>query len=357
MTNPLDETPAVNGRRGPVPGLLGRAMSRLYGAEVARRNRRFDRGAGVVEIDRPVISIGNLSVGGTGKTPMVMHLARILVEAGHRPCIAMRGYKARPGEDSDEAAAYASELPGVPVVARPDRTTGLIGLFATDDGAAIDCVLLDDGFQHRQLARAVDLVLVDATRSPFEDSLLPAGWLREPVARLSRATGVIITHTESVGGRALDDLRARTEAAGTRVLTTCAHEWTGLDVHQDGEDVVQPVSWIWRRRAFAVCAIGNPGPFMHAAGTSTGGTLAGSLVLRDHDPYSDRTVERLVAEARAARADSIITTAKDWTKLRARRWDLPVARPRLALRFDSGEAGLRELVLNTVGAARAEPSP
>ncbi|MCC6678471.1 MAG: tetraacyldisaccharide 4'-kinase [Phycisphaerales bacterium] len=356
MTNPLDETPAMNGRRGPLPGLLGRAMSRLYGAEVARRNRKFDRGIGVVELDRVVISVGNLSVGGTGKTPMVAHLARILLGAGHRPCIAMRGYKARPGRESDEAAAYASDLPGVPVIARPDRATGLIGLFASPDGPLVDCVLLDDGFQHRQLARDVDLVLVDATRSPFEDSLLPAGWLREPVTGLQRATGVILTHAESVNRSQLEDLRTRIEAAGSHVLATCAHEWTSLDVHESGRDAVEPTSWIWRRRVFAVCAIGNPGPFMRAVDRSVGGTLAGSLILRDHDPYEDRTVERLLAEARAARADSIVTTSKDWSKLRARRWELPVARPRLALRFESGEAGLREVVLGAVRAARAEAS-
>src|SRR5690554_4595553 len=91
--------------RGPVPGPVGSALAAVYGAVVARRNRRFDAGRGVVTLDRPVVSVGNLSVGGTGKTPMVGRIVRWMLEAGRRPCIAMRGYRAAAGE-SDEAAEY-----------------------------------------------------------------------------------------------------------------------------------------------------------------------------------------------------------------------------------------------------------
>jgi len=109
----------------PLPGPLGRILSPLYRASIARINRRFDRGKGVVRFDRAVISVGNISVGGTGKTPMVAWIVRGLIGAGHRPCIAMRGYKGGAGE-SDEEGEYRREFPDVPVVARANRTLGLI---------------------------------------------------------------------------------------------------------------------------------------------------------------------------------------------------------------------------------------
>lgn len=353
MTDPRAERNAAASERraGPLPGPAGRIAARVYGAGVARRNRKFDRGDGVITLDRPVISVGNLSVGGTGKTPMVAHLARVLLSAGRRPCIAMRGYGARPGRPSDEAAAYAEQLPDVPVVARPNRTAGLIDLFGTAEGAAIDSILLDDGFQHRQLARNLDLVLIDVTRSPLVDTLLPAGWLREPLTSLRRASGVVLTHAEAASPRAINDLRASVKAAGTRILAVTAHEWTGLDVESSSGAALMPVPWLAGKRVLAVCAIGNPGPFVRAVEKAVGRPLAGSIELRDHDPYEQRTIDRVLAEAQRGRADVIVTTAKDWTKLSMRPWSIPVARPRLALRFLEGEAELRAEVLRAASAA------
>jgi len=186
--------------RGAVPGPIGAALARVYGIVIARINRRFDSGRGVVRFDRPVISVGNLSVGGTGKTPMVRRLIAILLEMERRPCIAMRGYRKGTGE-SDEAAAYQREFPDVPVIAQANRTDGLIALFGDEhegEGPHRDCIVLDDGFQHRQIGRELDIVLVDASRSPFRDRLLPQGWLREPAESLTRAGLVVVTHAESV---------------------------------------------------------------------------------------------------------------------------------------------------------------
>lgn len=340
---------------GPVPGLLGRALAWCYEAGLNARNRRFDRGTGITRFDRPVISIGNLSVGGTGKTPMVMHLTRLLLAAGRRPCIAMRGYKSGPGRPSDEAETYRQSLPGIPIIARPDRAAGLRELFSTAEGRAIDSILLDDGFQHRQIARDLDLVLIDATRPPFDGRLLPAGWLRERPSALARAGGVIITHAGAVPDSAVDSISAEVRAAGSKVLAACDHQWSGLDVSTRGEDSAQPTDWLRGRRVFAICAIGNPGLFLESARAASG-PLAGSLALRDHDHYTDRTVARLLEQVRAARADVILTTEKDWAKLRAREWDLPVARPRLALRFLSGEQALADLVLRTVAGPPARAS-
>jgi tetraacyldisaccharide 4'-kinase len=349
-----------NRRRGPVPGLLGLALSPLYRAAVARNNRRFDAGRGVVRFDRPVISVGNLSVGGTGKTPMVAAILRALLQAGRRPCVAMRGYRSRGANgESDEAEEYRRAFPNVPVVARANRTLGLIQLFGDEYRSQephTDCIVLDDGFQHRQIARDLDVVLIDATRDPFDDRLLPAGWLREPLASLRRAGAVVITHAESVQAAdltALDQRIAGLRGRGADAVSR--HAWRGLNVADAGAEREEPVQWLSGKRVFVVCAIGNPGPFLTLAHKAAG-SLAGSLVLRDHDPYSAATVGRLIAAASAARAQAIVTTEKDWSKLAqvpATQWPCPIARPRLALTFDRGGDDLIRVVQATV--ARGAP--
>ncbi len=249
------------GRRGPVPAWLGRIGEPLYRRAINYRNRRFDAGAGVHRLNVPVISVGNLSVGGTGKTPMVMHVLRVLLEGGHKPCVAMRGYSKRgqskrgqskhqhsrsardaPAESSliieqvagsmaawtgrergqswtdtgaggewggvsnlgfsDEADEYRRAFPDLPLIARPDRIVGLRELLEKPFKPVVDCVVLDDGFQHRQIARDLDIVLVDASHPPMRDHLLPRGYLREPPESLRRASCVVITHAEMCDGDA-----------------------------------------------------------------------------------------------------------------------------------------------------------
>jgi tetraacyldisaccharide 4'-kinase len=354
-SNPDSDSPP----RCLVPGVVGTWLAAAYGAVMARRNARYDRRRGVVEIDRPVVSVGNLSVGGTGKTPMVMHLLGVLRDAGRHPAVAMRGYARRgaDGDDSDEAREYRDAFPHLPIVARPDRLTGLLHLFATPEGERVDTVVLDDGFQHRRIARQFDIVLVDATRDPFADALLPAGWLREPVVSLARASAVVVTHAEastpSAVGRLLADVR---RVSPTAVTAVCRHVWDGLDIHaRAGNANVEP-GWLRGRRVFAACAIGNPGPFLREAERRVG-TLAGRLTLPDHDPYEPATVGRLFKELVAARAEVCVVTPKDWAKLRrvpAGEWPAAVAVPRLALAFDTGGPELEEAMLDAV---RAVPPP
>ncbi len=343
----MSTPPAPRGRlrRGPVPAWLGTPLTPLYGAIIARRNRRFDAGTGVVTLDRPVISVGNLSVGGTGKTPMVAHIARLLRDAGRSPAIAMRGYT-RPGStESDEALVYAAELPGVPVVAQPDRVEGLLDLFATQAGERVDCVILDDGFQHRRLARCCDVVLLDATRDPFEDALLPSGWLREPVTSLRRAHAVIVTHAEAAGRGAADRILRRVhEIAPGLVTGICSHEWAWLHVRHSNSDRREETSWLTGRRVVACCAVGNPHAFFARASREC--VLADTIELPDHDPYRPRTVRRIVEAVRRARAEVLLVTRKDAVKLTP---TLPagivLAWPDLVLQFDAGERELASLVL------------
>lgn len=338
-------------RRGPdgaiLPGPVGRMLARVYGAEIARRNRRFDRGAGVVTFDQPVISVGNLSVGGTGKTPMVLRLVRLLREHGHDPAIAMRGYGAGRSGESDEARLYAESLDDLPIVAQPKRAEGLVELFAGPRGESVDCIVLDDGFQHRRIARQLDLVLIDASHDPFRSMLLPAGRLREPVESLARATHLALTHAELVEEPEADALAVRLAgAAGPDHCAVTAHEWTDLEIHAEGRSRREPAAWLVRRRVLAVCAIGRPDAFLEACRRS-GAEVASSITLRDHDPYADAAIRRISEAAAAARADAIVTTAKDWTKLSRRGidWPAPVCVPRLELAFRTGWEELSRDVL------------
>jgi len=355
-TPPIAEAPGAKPnqivtRSGPVPGLAGRALARAYRGEIGRRNRKFDKGEGVTRLDRPVISVGNLSVGGTGKTPMVVWIVRALLEGGQCPCVAMRGYRAK-GGISDEAAIYQRLFMELPIVAQPDRAQGLRELFERSVGKDINCVVLDDGFQHRKIARDLDIVLVDASRSPFEDRLLPAGWLREPVDSLGRAGAIVLTHAELASPEAIASLSAQVERAGGRApVAVTRHAWTGLDVQRRSGDERQELSWLDGQRVLAVCAIGNPDAFLAEARSEVGERLVGSIVMRDHDSYSASAVRRLCRRAESARADVILTTEKDWVKL-ARApvdlWPCPIARPRLDLAFDTGRESLERLVLESV---------
>ncbi|MEO1584848.1 MAG: tetraacyldisaccharide 4'-kinase [Planctomycetota bacterium] len=328
----------------------------LYRSQIDRRNRAFDRGEGVVTFDRPVISIGNLSVGGTGKTPMVARVIETLRREGFDPCIAMRGYgaKSSPSGRSDEADEYAQRFDDLPIVAQPNRTEGLIELFGTERGAKTDCVVLDDGFQHRRIARVLDVVLIDATRSPFDDELLPLGRLRETPASLARAQAIVVTHTERAADADLNTMtRSIGEWAADATLSTAEHTWASLAV--DG--VEQPVSWLAGKRVLPVCAIGNPGPFLAQVGAAAG-SLVDPIVLRDHDPYRGRTIARIRRAADDAHA--IVTTAKDWVKLGAAAggapgasgsdaWPCPIAVPGLAMRLVSGGDALDDLVIAAAG--------
>lgn len=329
-------------------------MSRLavvYGWGVARRNARFDRGERVVTLDRPVISVGNLSVGGTGKTPMVRRVVEVLRGAGHRPCIAMRGYGASRRADgmSDEAAEYASALPGVPIVAQPDRTAGLLDLFAQERGESVDSVVLDDGFQHRRLARQLDLVLLDSTQSPFADSLLPAGRMREPVGSLVRAHAAIATHAESVEPGIVERmLDQASRIAPGLVLASAEHAWERLDLPLSGGEA--DPGWLSGKRVLPVCAIGNPGAFEREVRRRAGAVLD-PLRLRDHDPYRGATVRRIIAGASGA--DVIVTTRKDWVKLAqvdSSAWPCPVVVPRLIFRIVHGGEAIDGLIAQAAAA-------
>jgi len=315
----------------------------------------------VVSAAVPVLSVGNLSTGGTGKTPLVQWLVRELVERGLRPAIALRGYAAR-GGISDEAELYRASLPGVAVMVGADRAATIAsGLISGLE--SFDCVVLDDGFQHRRLARACDVVAIDALGGtlgppgpPSGAALLPFGDLREPLSSLRRAGAVVLTHADRCepGALAAQVSRARALAPGALVLTA-AHRWAGLTVVDRAGERAEAVQWLRGRACAALCGIGQPERFLSQL-RALGANVTGELVLGDHGPIGPAAVTRARALAEQA-GGVLVLTEKDWYRLVGvtggggpggggqgggnipRGWKgLTLVRPGLTLEVDGGEA-------------------
>jgi tetraacyldisaccharide 4'-kinase len=339
--------------RGPGASLarLGLAtISAPYGAAVAVRNAAYDAGLlSIVRAGVPVVSIGNLTLGGTGKTPLVAWTARLLARLGRRPAIVSRGYGARAGETSDEAAELALLLPTVPHVADRDRPRAAARAVA----AGADAVVLDDGFQHRRLARDLDIVAVDAT-DPFGcGRLFPRGLLREPLGGLARAGAVVLTRASAVDGRRRDEIRAVLAAACRGRLPPA---WAEADHRpvclRSATGGTRPLADLRGRRVFAFAGIGNPAAF-RAAVVALGAEVVGFEPLPDHHAYRPADLDALGHAAAAARAELVVTTLKDLVKVRRDALaGLPLAAVEIAIEFAAGEAAL-EAAIHAALAGRA----
>ena len=335
--------------RGPVAGLARAGLAALalpYGLAVACRNAAYDRGLlSVARAAVPVISIGNLTLGGTGKTPLVAWAAALLARHGRRPAIVSRGYSAARGERGDEAAELALLLPDVPHVADRDRVAAVARAVA---GGA-DAVVLDDGFQHRRLARDLDVVAVDAT-DPFGcGRLFPRGLLREPLRGLARGQAVILTRSSAVDADRRAAIRAALTAArgGAPPLlwAEADHRPVGL---RDAAGATRPLAALRGSRVFAFAGIGNPSAF-RAAVEPLAAEVVGFRPLPDHHPYTPADLEALGRAASAARADLAVTTLKDLVKVRREALGgVPLVALEIAIGFAFGAEAVEAAILGAV---------
>jgi tetraacyldisaccharide 4'-kinase len=283
---------------------------------------------------------------------MTAWLARRLLEAGRRPLIALRGYGARHAERSDEAMEYAALLPDVPLAIGADRVRAIAQARRVSGSgtAAPDVILLDDGFQHRQVSRAIDLVLVDAGRPCLEGreaALLPRGWLREPPAALRRADAVVLTHAERVSPALLGAVRSM---HGKPPLALFRHVWRCLDRHEPNEGSLEsasaevvPVTALRGLRVVALLGVAQPRR-VRAMAEEAGAEIVAELPVRDHQRYDQRLIDRLRRAARTGQA--LLTTPKDWTKLAPHLVAIgrPVLVPRLDVEAIEGGEALTALV-------------
>jgi tetraacyldisaccharide 4'-kinase len=286
------------GAAGRAVGLTLLPAELLYRAGSAARNRAFDRG--LLRAERasvPVVSVGNLGVGGAGKTPFTQWLARRIADGGGKPAILHGGYA------DDEPELHRRWNPDIPVYAGRDRAASAAR--AAADGARV--IVLDDGFQHRSLHRDIDLVLVAAERWTRRVRLLPRGPWREPVSALRRATLIIITRKTA----SPDAARSVAGEVGALTGRDAAIAW------------LRPCGWHTAdgRTADApdgpaVLASGVAEPALLAANVrASGAALAAELIFPDHHGYSEAEARGILA---AAAGRPILTTAKDWVKLE--RW-------------------------------------
>ena len=370
---------------------VGVLLKHVYTAIVSLRNTCYTRG--IFQARRlpcTVISIGNIVVGGTGKTPAVIAIAKQLQADGVRVAILLRGYKRQSrekitivtdgekrfctaAESGDEADMMARLLPGIPIIVGRHRyAAGQLAITRFKS----EVLLLDDGFQHRQLHRDVDIVTIDATR-PFDTGqLLPAGTLREPVTALRRADMLLLTRTDSISrrdipvpipetsgrrdipvptpapigrrdipvpipktiktGRALLREELSKLAPNTPILES-VHRPTHLyRLHASGDLEQLPLNWLSGKRLLAVCGIGNPNAFVTTLNRYAPETVE-PLAFPDHHAYTEADCQRIQRKMTQTGAICIVTTQKDEQKLARFADKLPIAVLAVTLVITDGE--------------------
>jgi tetraacyldisaccharide 4'-kinase len=327
-------------------------VSVFYGLGVSLRNWLFDAGqaksysvttAGLVTSDRtqvtvPVISVGNITVGGTGKTPLVIWLCNLFREESVNCAILTRGYKATTGQN-DEPGMLAKNCPGTAVVVNPDRLAGAIEAVKKHRAQIL---IMDDGFQHRRLHRDIDIVTIDAMLPFGYGRLLPAGLLREPVSALKRAQAAIITRCDLVSRNNLAELTATISRINPRMIV--AQTIHSPVCATSGKRQI-PLEELKNKKIYVFCGIANPEAFLSTVGLA-GANITRSKVYDDHHNYTASDVEGIYRDAAQSGAEMILTTEKDYNKI-----GLPGSSPALELaylavrlEFVDGADRIRELI-------------
>ncbi|MGA1980177.1 MAG: tetraacyldisaccharide 4'-kinase [Sedimentisphaerales bacterium] len=299
--------------------------------------------------DVPVISIGNITTGGTGKTPLVIWLCKFLQQKEIQCAVLTRGYKThskkRATSDErratiDEPAILAENCPQAKVIVNPNRAEAAAE--AVDKfGAKV--LIMDDGFQHRRLARDLDIVTIDATCSFGYEKLLPAGLLREPVASLKRADAAVLTRCDQVSESKLCRIEKRLQLINPDMVIAksihnpiCAKTMTGEKI---------TIEQLKDKKIFAFCGIGNPDAFLNTV-RNTGANLVGSKIYNDHYHYTDADFDDIHNRANRLEADLILSTQKDHTHyaIRNTRYGIPFAYLAVEIKFLTGEDKLKQLI-------------
>jgi len=340
-------------------------LSGLYGAAMNARRALYQRGLiQVHKIGVPVISVGNITTGGTGKTPLVEWIARALAQRQKRVCILTRGYGRRhPGTrvvvsngneivsdarvTGDEPLLLAERLKGkAAVICDADRVAAARWAIADLD---TELFILDDGFQHLQVARDLNIVVIDATNPWGNRRLLPAGNLRESPDQLVRADCIVITRADDVAqtealkseidrlskGRPV--FRSRMRVAGLRAVSN-------LEGGADDENLRSVP-------AAAFCGVGNPESFF-AQLRRDGYTLCHTRVFPDHHYYTQEEFNALINQSSQRGAGALLTTAKDEVKLRSLKCEMPCYVVDVTLEIEN-ESEFLALIDKAIGKSRA----
>ena len=348
MLNPSEFRNLVSGRQRGFRGVCLRSVlagiELPYSLAVRWRNRRYDRHSKYVhEVRVPVVSVGNLTLGGTGKTPMVAWIGRRLRELGVRVTLISRGYGAEAGSRNDEAIELERRLPDVPHLQDPDRIAA-----ATIAIEELGCqmILLDDAFQHRCIHRDLDIVLLDALEPFGFERVFPRGTLREPLTGLRRAHAVVLTRADMIDCHERSAIRERVARLAPHVpWAEVVHAPEAL-LACDG--ATENLDRLQGRPVAAFCGIGNPAGFRHTL-KACGYEVAALKEFPDHHRYSRDDIEQLEHWAGQTGAVAVVCTAKDLVKIGLERLGtLPLRALTIGMKFLEGqqhlEAQLAELV-------------
>jgi len=305
------------------------ALALPYAAAIRLRNGLYDRGwLAQRRLPRRVISIGNLTVGGTGKTPLVIWTVEQLMAKGLRVAVLSRGYRrqnpsryvlvsdgrrthAGPGEAGDEPFLIALRCPGAVVAVGADRYR--LGQWVLER-CEVDCIVLDDGFQHRGLHRDIDLLLIDATDTQGLRAMLPAGRLREPLSSAARATALIVTRADQVS-----DIRAVLAPIMEAIrepVETILVRFIPDECVEVGSGVFKPWAELAHRKVFLVSGIADPSGFRSSV-ERLGLEVVGELVFPDHHRYVKDDLAEMRRREHQVHADCLLTTEKDAVKIAA----------------------------------------
>jgi tetraacyldisaccharide 4'-kinase len=269
-------------------------------------------------LSKPTISVGNITLGGVGKTPLVEMLCLYLKEKGLRPAVLTRGYggSGAAGTDqetggNDEALLLRQALPDVPVGVNQDRVAAAKEIFKTTPA---DVFLLDDGFQHRRVVRDLDIVAIDATNPFGNGRLIPAGILREPISALKRADIFVITKTD-LGQANMEEIRRIILSFNAAALIAeTVHAPTGLEEFPSGATVA--IEDLQEQVVASFCSIGSPESFEKTL-FGLGLKVKRNFVFLDHHWYTPQDIQGILDYCREQKITAIITTAKDAVKLKS----------------------------------------
>ena len=327
-------------QKGLLPSLVLSILSLLsYFYYAALRIRGLLYRYGILEsvpLPVPVISVGNITTGGTGKTPCLEFITRFLLDRGKKVAILSRGYagmEIQGNQVNDESLELAERLPGVRVLLGKNRLSSARKALK-DDGP--DCLLLDDGFQHQRLARDLDIVVIDALQPFGNGGLIPAGILREPVNGLNRANLLILSHTDLCEPVEIQAIKKRLGEIDCHIPTL---EAVHHPLHL--EDMTSrriDLPWLKGKKIYAFCGLGNPKSFEKTL-QLTGADVVTFNDFPDHHHYSAGELAEIDAGAVKLGVDAVVTTQKDLVKIKNvgdHSWQTRILSLRVELRITNG---------------------
>lgn len=327
---------------------LGRPLSPLYSMAMHTRALFYKKNYFKTHyLSVPVISVGNLTLGGTGKTPVVQYLARLLQQNGYKPAVISRGYGGTAREivnivsdgselfldankAGDESCLLAQTLPGVPVL------TGVVRKLPAEHAIKMgaDVLLLDDGFQHMQLGRDINLVLFKTDTLAGNSRVFPGGDLREPVKALKRATMFIMTDVHSENRDRAEQFALLLHAKYPEIHTEYSMYEMKQVVQLDSNDTISPSehTLLHQKPTYGFCGIANPQAFEQTLQQQQF-NVVGFSGLSDHVKYTDQRISTIVNKAQKKGAEALITTEKDLVKFKKKTLPLPLYALRMETKF------------------------